>query len=76
MTRPLLLADEPTGNLDTESGLTVLESLNTIREESGTTIVLVTHDPKLAKQMDRVLILVDGQLAVGNHLPEAEGMLS
>ncbi len=73
---PLLLADEPTGNLDTESGLTVLDSLNTIREESGTTIVLVTHDPKLAEQMDRVLTLVDGQLEVGNHLPEAEAMLT
>ena len=52
---PILLADEPTGNLDTHSGETVLRALKTIRDESGTTVVMVTHDQSLASQMDRVL---------------------
>ena len=59
---PLLLADEPTGNLDTESGKLVLETLRDIREKEGTTVLLVTHDPELAAQMDRVLTLVDGRI--------------
>jgi len=59
---PLLLADEPTGNLDTESGRLVLDTLREIRDENGTTVLLVTHDPDLAAQMDRVLTLVDGEI--------------
>lgn len=59
---PLVLADEPTGNLDTESGAIVLEALHKIRNENGTTIVIVTHDPELAQQTDRVLTLVDGKI--------------
>lgn len=59
---PLILADEPTGNLDSESGAVVMETLHQIREENGTTIVFVTHDPALTEQMDRVLHLVDGQI--------------
>lgn len=60
---PILLADEPTGNLDTKSGQTVMQALNTIRAENGATVVLVTHDRALAAQMDRVLTLVDGVIA-------------
>ena len=60
---PILLADEPTGNLDTVSGDTVMEALHRIRDENGTTVVLVTHDRSLASQMDRVLTLVDGIIA-------------
>ncbi len=59
---PLLLADEPTGNLDQESGEIVLAALKEIREKSGTTIVLVTHDQQLAQRGDRILKLVDGQI--------------
>lgn len=59
---PLILADEPTGNLDSQSGAVVIEALHQIREENGTTIVFVTHDPALTEQMDRVLHLVDGQI--------------
>ncbi len=59
---PILLADEPTGNLDSHSGETVLEALNTIRDENGTTVVLVTHDQSLAARMDRVLLLEDGRI--------------
>jgi len=62
---PILLADEPTGNLDTHSGETVLQALKTIRDENGTTVVLVTHDQSLASQMDRVLTLVDGRIVNG-----------
>jgi putative ABC transport system ATP-binding protein len=56
------LADEPTGNLDSESGKLVLETLREIRQNEGTTVLLVTHDPDLAAQMDRVLTLVDGRI--------------
>ncbi len=64
---PILLADEPTGNLDSQSGETVMSALNTIRAENGTTIVLVTHDPSLAKRMDRVLLLEDGKVTTGER---------
>ncbi len=57
---PLLLADEPTGNLDSESSGNVLNSLQEIRRETNTTVVLVTHDPKLAMHAERVLTLKDG----------------
>jgi putative ABC transport system ATP-binding protein len=59
---PLILADEPTGNLDRESGEIVMKALQEIRETSGTTIILVTHDPGLASQMDRTLRIVDGEI--------------
>jgi putative ABC transport system ATP-binding protein len=59
---PLLLADEPTGNLDQESGAIVLQALQDIRQRAGTTVVIVTHDHDLASHADRVLTLVDGQL--------------
>lgn len=59
---PLLLADEPTGNLDSETGKTVLELIRNIQREIGTTVIIVTHDPNIAAQMDRILTLVDGQL--------------
>jgi putative ABC transport system ATP-binding protein len=59
---PLLLADEPTGNLDTESGRIVLKTLEDVQRETGTTVVVVTHDPNIAHEMERVLTLVDGQL--------------
>jgi putative ABC transport system ATP-binding protein len=59
---PLLLADEPTGNLDSEAGMMVMESLHTIRSEAGTTVVIVTHDRELASQTDRILTLIDGEI--------------
>jgi putative ABC transport system ATP-binding protein len=59
---PLLLADEPTGNLDTESGTMVLETLKQIQHDSGTTVVIVTHDPDLAEFADRIVTLVDGEI--------------
>jgi ABC-type lipoprotein export system ATPase subunit len=59
---PLLLADEPTGNLDRESGELVLQTLQELREKRGTTVVIVTHDPELAARADRILTLVDGEI--------------
>lgn len=59
---PLVLADEPTGNLDTEAGKLVLKALMDVQRETGTTIVVVTHDARIANQMERVLTLLDGQL--------------
>jgi len=60
---PLLLADEPTGNLDSEASEVVLEALRDVWRGTGTTVVLVTHDRELAARMDRVLHLSDGRLA-------------
>ncbi len=66
---PLILADEPTGNLDTESGAMVMDTLETIRRDSGTTVVIVTHDPQLARRADRIITLVDGQIVNGRTAP-------
>ena len=59
---PILLADEPTGNLDRATGQVVLDTLETLRRESGTTLVLVTHDPEVAKLADRRIHLRDGRI--------------
>ena len=59
---PILLADEPTGNLDSESGTIVLEALRQIQQESKTTVVIVTHDPDIAGLTDRTITLVDGEI--------------
>jgi putative ABC transport system ATP-binding protein len=59
----LLLADEPTGNLDTRSGREVLAMLRETNEREGQTIVMVTHDPAAAAIADRVVFLRDGRLA-------------
>ena len=58
----LILADEPTGNLDSASGERVLEALEQMRRETGTTLVVVSHDPSVAARADRVLQLHDGQI--------------
>jgi len=57
---PILLADEPTGNLDTATGRDVLELLLTLNREQGTTMVLVTHEQSLAESADRRIVLRDG----------------
>jgi putative ABC transport system ATP-binding protein len=58
----ILLADEPTGNLDQETGARVLETLGRLRRERGTTLVLVTHDTAVAALADRVVRLTGGVL--------------
>jgi putative ABC transport system ATP-binding protein len=64
---PLLLADEPTGNLDSASGATVMQALQDIRRDGGTTVVIVTHDTNVAQQTDRIMTLVDGMISDGIH---------
>ncbi|MFC1936316.1 ABC transporter ATP-binding protein [Chloroflexota bacterium] len=59
----LLLADEPTGNLDVETELEILELLREINEQEGTTIMLVTHNPDLAKFGSRHMVMEKGKLA-------------
>ncbi|MEP7305539.1 MAG: ABC transporter ATP-binding protein [Acidobacteriota bacterium] len=59
---PIVLADEPTGNLDTRNGRHIMELLRKIHRERGTTIVLVTHDAELAATADARLVLRDGRV--------------
>ena len=59
---PILLADEPTGNLDRVTGQVVLDTLLALRRENGTTLVLVTHDPDVAQLADRRIHLRDGRI--------------
>ena len=60
---PLVLADEPTGNLDTAASDAVFALLRDIHDTRGTAFVIVTHDPRLAARCDRVVELVDGRIA-------------
>jgi len=66
----LLLADEPTGNLDTIASRQVLDLLETINAERQTTIVMVTHDPALAARARRKLHVLDGRLIDPNAAGE------
>ena len=58
----LILADEPTGNLDSKSGKIVIEALNRIYREYKKTIVMVTHDPQVASNCSRIIFLKDGNI--------------
>jgi len=62
----LLLADEPTGNLDQKTGGEILALLKRLNREHGLTIVMVTHDQAIARQADRVVRLVEGKVASGS----------
>jgi putative ABC transport system ATP-binding protein len=62
-TRPsLILADEPTGNLDLATGAQVMDLLFTLRERTAATLLLITHDRSLAKRCDRIVSLADGRI--------------
>lgn len=61
----ILLADEPTGNLDQETGATIIDLLFSLQREDGVTLVLVTHDPALAAQCSRVVRIEDGLIREG-----------
>jgi len=60
---PLVLADEPTGNLDTASSKEVFRLMRRFNEEKRTTFLIVTHDPRIADECDRVVEIVDGRVA-------------
>jgi len=68
----VLFADEPTGNLDAETGRQIMGVLEKLHRQQGQTIVLVTHDRSLARQADRVLVLKDGRLERPGESPSAE----
>ncbi|MAM23960.1 MAG: ABC transporter [Rhodobacteraceae bacterium] len=59
----IILADEPTGNLDSANGAAIMDLLFGLRDRHGATLVLVTHDPALAERCDRVVTLADGRIA-------------
>lgn len=58
----ILFADEPTGNLDAKTGQTIIDLMRELNRESGTTLVLVTHDPDLARLAGRTIRLADGHI--------------
>ena len=59
----VVLADEPTGDLDRESGRRIMQLLQTLPEQCGLTLVLVTHDPELAATAPRRIRILDGRVA-------------
>src|SRR5688500_7608871 len=69
----VLMADEPTGNLDGENGKIVLDMMLSLRRDHGTTLVLVTHDPNLAELSDRVIRLRDGRVVQEESHPHPAG---
>jgi ABC-type lipoprotein export system ATPase subunit len=60
---PLILADEPTGSLDTSAGRAIMQLLRDLNREKGITFVVVTHDPAVARQTNRVIVMADGKIA-------------
>src|SRR5437867_742187 len=73
---PLVLADEPTGNLDTATGAQIIELLLTLRRERDSTLVLVTHDPALSDPADRVITLRDGRIVADGRSARDDGAAS
>lgn len=70
----LLLADEPTGNLDRATGQKILDAVASLRAEHGLTMVMVTHDPVLAERADRILRLEQGRLQPGDGATHGRGV--
>lgn len=70
----LILADEPTGNLDSQRGLAILRLLSEVAHERSAAVMLVTHDPQAAHVADRVLALRDGQLVESADGPVADAL--
>ncbi len=61
----IILADEPTGNLDIDTGATIMDLLFTLKQEEGATLLLITHDPALAKRCNRIASVRDGRIVSG-----------
>lgn len=64
---PILLADEPTAALDSETGKTVMDLLTTLARRDGRTVVVVTHDDRVAAYADRILYVNDGRIALSHE---------
>jgi putative ABC transport system ATP-binding protein len=72
----VIFADEPTGNLDSRASGEILDFLRRSVDESGQTIIIVTHDPVSAAYSDRALFLADGQIVDDLDQPTAEAVLA
>jgi len=64
----IVMADEPTGNLDTKSGDEIMELLLSLNHDQGTTLIIVTHDPEIAAHTGRVVNIRDGRVVMENNL--------
>jgi len=71
---PLILADEPTGNLDTKTSVEVMELLVSLNEEHGKTIVLVTHEPDIASFSKRIIRVLDGSISSDEAVIKHDGI--
>jgi len=71
---PLILADEPTGNLDTKTSVEVMELLVSLNEERGITIVLVTHEPDIAHFSKRIIRVLDGSISSDEAVTKHDGI--
>ena len=71
----VIFADEPTGNLDSQTGTEILEFMRSAVEQMGQTIVMVTHDPVAASHADRVVFLADGRVIDQLATPTADAVL-
>ncbi|HEY2004326.1 MAG TPA: ABC transporter ATP-binding protein [Candidatus Saccharimonadia bacterium] len=70
----LILADEPTGNLDTKSSKAIIDELRRLNRETHATIVIVTHNPEIADQTDRIVTVRDGSVVSDTGLPHVNGV--
>lgn len=64
----IVLADEPTGDLDSESGAEVIDLMKHLNEDLGTTFIVVTHDPAVSRETERVLVMQDGRIVDEHHV--------
>lgn len=69
----IIVGDEPTGNLDSESSSIVMQALRDVRDNLNTTVILVTHDSGIAEQMERLITLVDGRITTDEDAQTATG---
>jgi len=69
---PVLFADEPTGNLDSKTSCEVLEMFKTLNQKDGITVILVTHDPEVARHADRLIRIADGVLVDGTAAADSD----
>jgi putative ABC transport system ATP-binding protein len=67
----IVLADEPTGNLDSKTGKQIMDLLVNLHEKEGKTLIIITHDPRVAEYAHHVITIVDGQLGKDHSLEKA-----